>query len=104
MSKGKMLGKLTKVAASSILGSSPVEDAVAKIVDDQLEKRKDYVKVPDVIGVPLADAEKILSEFQFKFIRTLADPDIKYANKRVDVVLATKPEVVVQWHLTPLSN
>mgnify|MGYP003365100703 CR=1 FL=1 len=91
MSKEKMLGKLTKVAASSILGSDPVEDAVVKIVNDQLEKRKDYVKVPDVIGVPLADAEKILSEYQFKFIRTLADPDIKYVNKRADVVLATKP-------------
>ncbi|MDN6899655.1 PASTA domain-containing protein [Oenococcus sicerae] len=92
MSKGKMLGKLTQIAAGSILGSDPVEEAAAKIVNDQMDKRKDYVKVPDIVGVPLADAEKVLSKYQFKFIKTLADPDIKYANKRTDIVLATKPK------------
>lgn len=87
-----MLANIGKFAAGSILGSDPVEEAVAKIVNNQMDKCKDYVKVPDIVGVPLADAEKVLSEYQFKFIKTLADPDIKYANKRTDIVLATKPK------------
>lgn len=91
MSKKKILGKLTKTALDAV--APDFVDSTANIVNQQLEKRKDYIKIPDVISLPIDEASSILESYGFKSSKALLDPDIKYADKRSLTVLKISPKV-----------
>lgn len=97
MSKKKMLGKLTKNALNAI--APDFVDSTANIVSNELEKRKDYIKIPDVVSLPVDEASSILESYGFKFSKALIDPDSKYAERRPLTVLKISPNV--GWAVDP---
>ncbi|MFT8458191.1 MAG: PASTA domain-containing protein [Liquorilactobacillus ghanensis] len=97
MSKKKILGKLTKTALDAV--APDFVDSTVNVVNQQLEKRKDYIKIPDVISLPIDEASSILESYNFKFSKVLVNPDIKYADKRSLTVLKISPKV--GWDVDP---
>ncbi|WP_281164441.1 PASTA domain-containing protein [Liquorilactobacillus sicerae] len=97
MSKKKIFSKVTKTVLDAV--APDFVDSATKIVGDQLEKRKDYVHIPDVTLISVEEAEKILSQYGFNFSKVLVTPDIKYANKRSFTVIDLSPKV--GWAVDP---
>lgn len=81
----KVADTVNKVAPSVI-------DETSKVVDAHLDKHKDDFKMPDLIDVPLAEAQEILDTYHFKYslIKVAADP--QYAKVQPDRILSMTPK------------
>lgn len=44
-----------------------VLDEATKIINNQLDKRKHYVKIPDIKSLPLDEAAKVLEQYEFNY-------------------------------------
>ncbi|GEP74687.1 PASTA domain-containing protein [Weissella thailandensis] len=90
MGKLQIIGRLARVAATAV---TPVAlDEATKIINNQLDKRKHYVKIPDVKSLSLDEAGKVLEQYKFNYALVKVPADIKYAYNDSDTVLHILPK------------
>ena len=90
MGKLQVIGRLARVAAAAL---TPVAlDEATKIINRQLDKRKDYVKIPDVKSLSLDEAAKVLEQYEFNYALVKVKADVKYAYNDSDTVLRILPK------------
>lgn len=90
MGKLQAIGRLARVAAAAL---TPVAlDEATKIINRQLDKRKDYVKIPDVKSLSLDEAAKVLEQYEFNYALVKVKADVKYAYNDSDTVLRILPK------------
>jgi len=85
------LGKLGKYAASATIAPIIIDQAT-KLVNTQLDKHKDYVKVPDVISLSPEEANSVLNQYGFKHSIVKLDAKPKYADSSVNQILKMIPK------------
>lgn len=83
-----------KSLAKGLLTSLPTEiaDKTLDIVNAHMEKHKQDVKVPDLTGLTIDEAEDILTQFNFKHSRVLVEPHKNYRHKKENIVLRSVPK------------
>ncbi|OEY82539.1 hypothetical protein NT95_06210 [Oenococcus kitaharae] len=91
----KTVKSAVETAGSAALGSlfAAAASGTKNMVTDQVHKFKDKIYIPDIEGIPVEEAQKILTDFHFKSIKLLVDANKHYANKRTGIVLKTKPKL-----------
>ena len=90
MGKLQIIGRLARVAASAV---TPMAlDEATKIINNQLDKRKHYIKIPDVTSLPLDEAAKVLEQYEFNYALVKLPADIKYADNDSNTVLRILPK------------
>lgn len=90
MGKLQVIGRLARVVAAAL---TPVAlDEATKIINRQLDKRKDYVKIPDVKSLSLDEAAKVLEQYEFNYALVKVKADVKYAYNDSDTVLRILPK------------
>lgn len=90
MGKLQVIGRLARVAATAL---TPVAlDEATKIINRHLDKRKDYVKIPDVKSLSLDEAMKVLEQYEFNYALVKVKVDVKYAYNDSDTVLRILPK------------
>ncbi|WP_258088718.1 PASTA domain-containing protein [Weissella fangxianensis] len=90
MGKLQIIGRLARVVSAAV---TPVAlDEATKIINNQLDKRKHYVKIPDVKSLPLDEASKVLEQYEFNYALVKLPADIKYANNDSDTILHILPK------------
>lgn len=90
MGKAKPFDKIGEKAVGA-LGAVLLAQGT-KVVSDQLEKRKDYVKVPDVKLLNVKEATSILKRYNFNYSLVKVISDIKYANSVPHSIVKTQPK------------
>ncbi|MFL2030468.1 hypothetical protein [Loigolactobacillus zhaoyuanensis] len=63
MGKAKLFGTIGKMALGAV--APDVLEQGTKIVNDQLEKRKDYLKIPDVKLLDVEKATAVIDKYNF---------------------------------------
>lgn len=90
MGKLQIIGRLARVATAALI---PVAlDEATKIINRHLDKRKDYVKIPDVKSLSLNEAAKVLEQYEFNYALVKVKADVKYAYNDSDTVLRILPK------------
>lgn len=90
MGKLQVIGRLARVATAAL---TPVAlDEATKIINRHLDKRKDYVKIPDVKSLSLNEAAKVLEQYEFNYALVKVKADVKYAYNDSDTVLRILPK------------
>ncbi|MGK4063167.1 PASTA domain-containing protein [Weissella paramesenteroides] len=90
MGKLQIIGRLARVATAAL---TPVAlDEATKIINRHLDKRKDYVKIPDVKSLSLNEAAKVLEQYEFNYALVKVKADVKYAYNDSDTVLRILPK------------
>lgn len=90
MGKAKPFGTTGKKAVGA-LGTVLLAQGT-KIVIDQLEKRKDYVKIPDVRLLDIKEATSIMKRYDFNYSLVKVISAIKYANSVPNSIVKTQPK------------
>lgn len=90
MSKSKLLGQISKTAMGLV--APQIVEQGTKIVRDELEKRKEYKKIPDVKLLSVAEATAIMKQYDFKYSIIKINPDIKYVNSSPDSIVKIHPK------------
>lgn len=91
MTKKRIIGGLTKIAVGTIDQKLLAE--ATKLVNNQLEKRKGYLHVPDVVSLPITEAGEALEKYGFNYGKFKVTPQAKYANLLPNVVFKVKPRI-----------
>jgi hypothetical protein len=73
--------------------TSEVSTVVNHQIDGHIERHKDDVKIPDVKGLPTAQAQQFIQDYGLVAAVLIADPQIAYADKAAGVVVRTEPKV-----------
>lgn len=89
MSKFKLITKTAKTIGEFMAPELLTE--ATKMVNKQVEKRSDYIKIPNVRQLTIDEAKSILNQFDLIVSTILLDPDIKLANARPNSVLKVTP-------------
>lgn len=99
----KLAGKTFNVADKLLTGAGAVADAIgkvapsvvdegAKVIDAHLDKHKKDFKMPGLIDLPLAEAERVMHFYHLQYSLIQVAPAEKYAGRRANVVLDTTPK------------
>lgn len=89
MGKARIVSKAAKGTAEVVV--SQLVASAAKLAADKLEKRQTYIKLPDVKGMSIDEATRVLTKFGFTFSTVLVEANKKYAGKRSNTVFKTAP-------------
>ena len=89
MGKTKIFTVLGKLTAGALIPEALNQGA--KILKRELEKRQDYVKIPDVTGLPVEEAALVLEKygFQHSLIKATASP--QFSNSTDNQVIKLVP-------------
>ena len=89
MGKTKIFTVLGKLTAGALIPEALNQGA--KILNRELEKRQDYVKIPDVTGLPVEEAAMVLEKygFQHSLIKATASP--QFSNSTDNQVIKLVP-------------
>lgn len=90
MGKAKLFGTIGKMALGAV--APDLLEQGTRIVNDQLEKRKDYIKVPDVKFLPKHEAVAVMEKYQFNHSVVKINPDTKYINNSPDTIVKIEPK------------
>ena len=89
MGTGKLIGVLGK-AALGAAAPGLLENA-NKLVNDQLEQRKGYVKIPDITLLDAQEATSILDNYGLNHTLIKAEPNLDYANANPNTIVKMTP-------------
>lgn len=93
MGKIQLIGKAVKIAAPFVIKAAPaVMEQVNKITEQQKEKKKDYIKIPDVLSLPIDEATEVLTKYHFNYSLIKLPADQKLASKAANTVLKITPK------------
>lgn len=90
MGKTKIISTLGKVALNAV--APDVLEQGTKIINNQLEKRKEYIKIPDVKSVDIEDAKATLDRYNFNHSEVPVQPDVKYASANPNTIVKLVPK------------
>lgn len=93
MGKIQLIGKAVKIAAPFVIKAAPaVIEQVNKINEQQKEKKKDYIKIPDVLSLPINEATEVLTKYHFNYSLIKLPASEKIALQPADTVLKLTPK------------
>ncbi|KAA8434768.1 PASTA domain-containing protein [Weissella paramesenteroides] len=93
MGKIQLIGKAVKIAAPFVIKAAPaVIEQVNKINEQQKEKKKDYIKIPDVLSLPINEATEVLTKYHFNYSLIKLPASGKIALQPADTVLKLTPK------------
>lgn len=93
MGKIQLIGKAVKIAAPFVIKAAPaVIEQVNKINEQQKEKKKDYIKIPDVLSLPISEATEVLTKYHFNYSLIKLPADEKIALQPANTVLRLTPK------------
>lgn len=90
MGKAKLFGTIGKMAVGAV--APDLLEQSTKIVSDQLEKRKDYIKIPDVKLLNVEEATATMKQYSFNHSVVKVTADIKYASTVPNSVVKIQPK------------
>lgn len=90
MNKTKLISTVGKIALGALAPELLAQGA--KFVNAQLEKRKGYIKVPDVTALDVDEANEIMTQYHFNHTVVSVAPAVKYANAVPNQVVKTQPK------------
>ncbi len=90
MGKTKIISTLGKVALNAV--APDVLEQGTKMINNQLEKRNEYIKIPDVKSVDIEDAKATLDKYNFNHSEVPVQPDAKYANAKPNTIVKIQPK------------
>lgn len=90
MNKTKLISTVGKIALGALAPELLAQGT--KLVNAQLEKRKGYVKVPDVTALDVDEANEIMTQYHFNHTVVSVAPAVKYANTLPNQVVKTQPK------------
>lgn len=90
MGKAKLFGTIGKMALGAV--APAVLEQGTKIVNDQLEKRKDYLKIPDVKLLDVEKATAILEKYNFNHSEVPVKANLRYADVLPNTIVKTEPK------------
>ncbi|MDN2650375.1 PASTA domain-containing protein [Leuconostoc lactis] len=90
MNKTKLISTVGKIALGALAPELLAQGT--KLVNAQLEKRKGYVKVPDVTALDVDEANEIMTQYHFNHTVVSVAPSVKYANTVPNRVVKTQPK------------
>lgn len=88
--KTKLISTVGKIALGALAPELLAQGT--KLVNAQLEKRKGYVKVPDVTALTVDEADEIMTQYHFNHTVVSVAPAVKYANAVPNQVVSTQPK------------
>lgn len=91
MGKTKIFTALGKLTVGALIPEALNQGV--KILNRELEKRQDYVKIPDVTVLPVAEASKVLDQYGFQHALIKATASPKYSNSIDNQVIKLIPRV-----------
>ncbi|CAM3216289.1 PASTA domain-containing protein [Leuconostoc rapi] len=89
MGKAKLFGTIGKMTVGAL--APDLLEQGTKVVSDQLEKRKNYVKIPDVKLLNVDEATATMKQYGFNHSLVKVVADIKYANRVPNSVVKIQP-------------
>ncbi|WP_455646895.1 PASTA domain-containing protein [Leuconostoc sp.] len=90
MNKIKLISTVGKIALGAFAPELLAQGT--KLVNAQLEKRKGYIKVPDVTALDVDEANEIMTQYHFNHTVVSVAPAVKYANAVPNQVVKTQPK------------
>lgn len=90
MNNTKLISTVGKIALGALAPELLAQGA--KLVNAQLEKRKGYIKVPDVTALDVDEANEIMTQYHFNHTVVSVAPAVKYANAVPNQVVKTQPK------------
>lgn len=90
MNKTKLISTVGKIALGALAPELLAQGT--KLVNAQLEKRKGYIKVPDVTALDVDEATEIMTQYHFKPTVVPVAAAVKYANAVPNQVVKTQPK------------
>ena len=90
MNKTKLISTVGKIALGALAPELLAQGT--KLVNAQLEKRKGYIKVPDVTALDVDEATEIMTQYHFKHTVVPVAAAVKYANAVPNQVVKTQPK------------
>ncbi|MCT4413523.1 PASTA domain-containing protein [Leuconostoc pseudomesenteroides] len=90
MGKAKLFGTIGKMALGAV--APDVLEQGTKIVNDQLEKRKDYLKIPDVKLLDVEKATAIIDKYNFNHSEVPVKADLHYADALPNTIVKMEPK------------
>lgn len=90
MGKAKLFGTIGKMALGAV--APAVLEQGTKIVNDQLEKRKDYIKIPNVKLLDVEKATAILDKYDFNHSEVPVKANLHYADALPNTIVKTEPK------------
>lgn len=90
MNKTKLISTVGKIALGALAPELLAQGT--KLVNAQLEKRKEYIKVPDVTALDVDEANEIMTQYHFNHTVVSVAPAVKYANAVPNQVVKTQPK------------
>ena len=93
MGKIQLIGKAVKIAAPFVIRAAPaVIEQVNKFNEQQKEKKKDYIKIPDVLSLPIDEATEVLTKYHFNYSLIKLPANEKLASQIANTVLKITPK------------
>ncbi|MFT9470102.1 PASTA domain-containing protein [Leuconostoc pseudomesenteroides] len=90
MGKAKLFGTIGKMALGAV--APDVLEQGTKIVNDQLEKRKDYLKIPDVKLLDVEKATAVIDKYNFNHSEVPVKADLQYADALPNTIVKMEPK------------
>ncbi|MEN2370503.1 PASTA domain-containing protein [Leuconostoc lactis] len=90
MNKTKLISTVGKIALGALAPELLAQGT--KLVNAQLEKRKGYIKVPDVTALDVDEANEIMTQYHFNHTVVSVASAVKYANAVPNQVVKTQPK------------
>lgn len=90
MGKAKLFGTIGKMALGAV--APDVLEQGTKIVNDQLEKRKDYLKIPDVKLLDVEKATAVIDKYNFNHSEVPVKADLHYAGALPNTIVKMEPK------------
>lgn len=90
MEKEKLFGTMKKMALVAI--APAVLEQGTKIVNDQLEKRKDYLKIPNLKLLDVEKATAILEKYNFNHSEVPVKANLRYADALPNTIVKMEPK------------
>lgn len=90
MGKVKFFGTLGKMALGAL--APDLLEQGTKIVNNQLEKRKDYLKVPDVRLLDVEKAVTVMDKYNFNHSEVSVKADLHYASALPNTIVKLEPK------------
>lgn len=90
MNKTKLISTVGKIALGALAPELLAQGT--KLVNAQLEKRKGYIKIPDVTALDVDEANEIMTQYHFNHTVVSVAPAVKYANAVPNQVVKTQPK------------
>lgn len=90
MNKTKLISTVGKIALGALAPELLAQGT--KLVNAQLERRKGYIKVPDVTALDVDEATEIMTQYRFKHTVVPVAAAVKYANAVPNQVVKTQPK------------